>query len=101
MNKHAAIALENIAGNQLVQVENSVVYRSHGQAVALKNSSNASFRSNVLAFAHGHAISISGSSSDNLIAENAVLGCSANSLLSPSDQTPAGIFATNWKNTIR
>ena len=101
VNGHAAIAIEDVDGNQLVQLQSSVLYRSQGQAIALKNASNINVRDNVLLFSNGHAISVAGSSSGNVMAENVVMGCLSNSLLSASDQTPAGLYATNWNNTFR
>ena len=98
---YAAVVIENVTGSQPIQLQNSVIHDPQGQAIAVKNGSSVSIRSNIVSSSKGHAISISSSSSGNIVADNLVVGCAVNSLLSPSDQMPAGIYATSWNNTFR
>ena len=72
------------------------------QAVSLLNASNIRIEDNLLAFSHGHSLSIRGqTSAGNNVRNNLGIGAASNSLLMASDMRPAMFYTEAWNNSFR
>lgn len=91
----------NLTGAQSSLGQNNVLYDSRSRGIALVDAGNVTLRQNLLTNTKGHGLLVNGSSVENVLAGNLIIGSLVNSLQNATDLQPAGIYALNWNNAFR